>query len=53
MLTGMILMGCAGAAIAFDHWWKMESRWSYFVFGMIFAFGSREFIVGLAHWMNQ
>jgi hypothetical protein len=53
MFEGILLMGCAGAAIAADRWWKMESRWSYFAFGMLFAYGSRDFIVGLAHWMNR
>ncbi len=53
MINGMILMGCAGVAIAADRWWKMQSRWSYFVWGAIFAFGSRDFIAGLAHWLQQ
>jgi hypothetical protein len=54
MFDGMVVMLCAGVAIALDRWWKQESRfWTYFVWGMIFAFGSRDFIVGLAHWVNQ
>lgn len=53
MFDGIVLMGCAGVVIGLDRWWKLESRWTYFAWGMLFAFGLREFIVGLAHWMNQ
>ena len=53
MFDGIFIMLCAGVGVALDNWWKLQSRWSYFVSGMLFAFGSRDFIVGLAHWVNQ
>jgi hypothetical protein len=52
MFDGLFLMGCAAFAVAMFHYRRLESKWAYFLMGMVFAFGSREFIPALAHWMG-
>ncbi len=49
---GMILMGAAISMVLVDHFrWKTDSKWGYFAYGMLFAFGLREFIPALVHWI--
>jgi cytochrome c biogenesis protein CcdA len=53
MIEGAFLMGVAVFVIAMDRYRKQESnRWTYFIMGMFFAFGSADFIRAFAHWMN-
>lgn len=54
MIEGMILIGCPVLMIVMDYYReRRESKWTYFIMGILFEAGAAELIPALAHWMNQ
>jgi hypothetical protein len=53
MVEGMILMGCPVLMIVMDYYReRRESKWTYFIMGMLFSLGMADFVKAFAHWMN-
>jgi hypothetical protein len=51
---GAIFMACSVFAVVMARYrWRTQAKWwVYFAMGMLFAFGSQDFIPALAHWMG-